>query len=54
MTRMDFGHRGEEASDTRAMADAGRAVDEGRGPRGVWVIVVACLLLATLGYLALR
>ncbi|MEZ4364906.1 MAG: hypothetical protein R2939_01300 [Kofleriaceae bacterium] len=51
MTRMDFGHRGEEASDTRAMAEADRVEPGGGGPRGYVVILVAVIVVAVVVYL---
>jgi len=54
MTRIDFGHRGEEASDTRAMGERDRISDGGPGPRGVWVVIVAVLVIAVVVWLMVR
>ena len=56
VTRVHFGHRdADEASDTRAMAEAERTTTQGRGPRGVLVFALSvAIVLAVVLVLWLR
>jgi hypothetical protein len=56
VTRVHFGHRdADEASDTRAMAEAERASPDERGPRGVLVAALSvAIIIAVLLVLVLR